>query len=106
VAVVVAAVAAMAGSSVVVGFEAGQGGSGGRGNAGGWEDALGRRRGWGGERQWRKKVRYKLESERTLVLSGAQAGNSKILVNLVVFIYLNTHLMQVHVGDKYSIPIL
>ena len=62
--------------------------------------------GWGGERQWRKKVRYKLESERTLVLSGAQAGNSKILVNLVVFIYLNTHSMQVHVGDKYSIPIL
>jgi len=35
VAVVVAAVAAMAGSSVVVGFEAEQGGGSGRGNAGG-----------------------------------------------------------------------
>jgi len=35
VAMVAAAVAAMAGSSVVVGFEAGQGGGSGRGNAGG-----------------------------------------------------------------------
>jgi hypothetical protein len=30
------------------------------------------------------------------------SGSSEILVNLVV----NTHSMQVHVGDKYSIPIL